>query len=202
VRAILVKGTVIVFSAGVIAFIIYFVLDWLTDFWGLAFRSVVDHEVYLTLIAIAMTLLLVATVGFIFSRENLLSGRARFLGKIPLLNWFTGEKQMPQTVQDMPGALVRFSEGSYYIAAIVGGQKFQNKDGEIEMMYKLYCPSAPVPWSGLPLIFAKQEHVILLRLSFAEIYGITTSFGRASPEVLEELELVAGPEEELPSPDD
>jgi uncharacterized membrane protein len=189
-RAILLKGTVIVFSAGVIAFIVYFVLDFLTDFWGLAFRPLVEQEYLLTLIAIAMTLLLVAVVGFIFSRENLLSGRGGFLGRVPLINWFAGEKKMPQTVQEMPGALVRFSEGSFYIAAIVGDQKFLNKNGEIEMMYKLYCPSAPVPWSGLPLIFAKAEHVILLKLSFAEIYGITTSFGRASPDILEELELI------------
>jgi len=189
VKAVLLKGTVIVFSAGVIAFVVYFVLDFLTDFWGLAFRPLVDSEALLTLIAIAMTFLLVAAVGFIFSREDLLSGRGRFIGRIPVLNWFMGEKRMPQTVQDMPGALVKFSEGSYYIAALVGGQKFLNKDGEIEHMYKLYCPSAPVPWSGLPLIFAKEEQVILLKLSFAEIYGITTSFGRASPEILEELEL-------------
>jgi uncharacterized membrane protein len=188
-KGIFIKGTLIVFSVGIITFVIYFILDFITRLWKPAIEPMIEEEHLITVVAVVYTILLILIVGFIFTRENLFGRWGRFLGGIPLLNMFMGEKRMPQTVQDMPGALVKFAEGSYYIAALVGEQKFENRKGEIERMYKLYCPSAPVPWSGLPLIFARAEQVILLKLSFADIYAITTSFGRTTPELLQELEL-------------
>ncbi|MEE8470148.1 MAG: hypothetical protein V3S51_02335 [Dehalococcoidia bacterium] len=186
---IMIRGTIIVFSLGIIAFLVLLLLDFLTRLWRPAIKPLVGEDYLVTIIAVVITLPLIAAVGFIFSRENLSGRVGRFLGRIPIINWFVGDRRIPQSVHDMPGALVRFSEGSYYIAALVGKQDFRNKKGEMELMYKLYCPSAPVPWSGLPIIFARQEHVILLKLSFAEVYGITTSFGRTAPQILEELEL-------------
>ncbi len=127
-----------------------------------------------------------------FSNKQARAVFGKFAIRLPIIGWIFGEGRVPQSVHDMPGALVRFSEGSYYIAALVGRQKFVSKSGELENMYKMYCPSAPVPWSGLPIIFARPEHVIILKLSFGEVYGITTSFGKSAPETLEEIALHDG----------
>ena len=77
-----------------------------------------------------------------------------------------------------------------------GTVAFRDKNGEMDNLYKLYCPSAPVPWSGLPIVFAKPEQVIMLKISFGEVYAITTSFGRSAPEILEELTFEAEAEQE------
>lgn len=190
-KGIMLRGALIVFSVGVLAFLVYFVVDLVTRLWRPAIKPLVGKDYLVTIIAIVITVLLIAAVGLIFSRENLSSRWGRLLGRVPIVNLFAGEKRIPQSVHDMPGALVKFSEGSYYIAALVGEQKFKNKNGEMELMYKLYCPSAPVPWSGLPIVFVREELVVLLKLSFAEVYGITTSFGRTAPDIMEELELKA-----------
>ena len=183
------RGVLIVFSLGILAFIVYTLLDFLVKLWRPLIISLTGREYLVTPLAIVFTILLIALVGFIFSRRNLFDRFSSLWARIPVVNWFLGEKRIPQSIHDMPGALVRFSDGSYYIAALVGNQKFKNKNGELEHMYKLYCPSAPVPWSGLPIIFAKREQVILLKISFGEVYGITTSFGRSAPEIMEELSL-------------
>jgi uncharacterized membrane protein len=83
--------------------------------------------------------------------------------------------------------LVEFHDGCYYIAALIGEQKIETSQGDI-ILCKLYCPSAPIPWSGLPIIFAKRERVIPLKISFGEVYQITTSFGRTTREVMEEMD--------------
>ena len=151
-----------------------------------------DSDAVVVTLTLVFTGLLVVVVGFAFSWKRLLDLFGKFASKIPIMNWFLGEGRFPQSIHDMPGALVRFSEGNYYIAALVGEQRFLNKTGQVENMYKLYCPSAPVPWSGLPIIFARPEHVIILKLSFGEVYGITTSFGKSAPETLEEIALDDG----------
>lgn len=188
-KGIMATGTLIVFSLGIIALLIYTLLDFLVRLWKPLIVSLTGRESLAIPLTIVFSLLLIAFAGFVFSRRRSFDRFSGFAARIPVINWFLGEKRIPQSIHDMPGALVRFSNGSYYIAALVGNQKFRNKSGEMQNMYKLYCPSAPVPWSGLPIIFAKREHVILLKLSFGEVYGITTSFGRSAPEVLEELTL-------------
>ncbi len=188
-KSIMTRGVLIVFSLGILAFIVYTLLDFLIKLWRPLIISLTGREYLVIPLTIIFTILLIALVGFIFSRKNLFDRFSSLWARIPVVNWFLGEKRIPQSIHDMPGALVRFSDGSYYIAALVGNQKFRNKNGELEHMYKLYCPSAPVPWSGLPIIFARREQVILLKISFGEVYGITTSFGRSAPEIMEELSL-------------
>lgn len=187
----LTRGALIVFSVGVLAFIVYTLLTILVGWWRPLIESLTGSDSGLVVVplTIVFTALLVALVGFAFTWKPLLRLVSKFASKVPVLNWFLGEGRIPQSIHDMPGALIRFSEGTYYIAALVGGQKFLGKSGKMENMYKLYCPSAPVPWSGLPIIFARPEQVIILKLSFGEVYGITTSFGRSTPGTLEEISL-------------
>jgi uncharacterized membrane protein len=156
-KSIMTRGTLIVFSTGVLAFIIYTLLDILVQFWKPAIVSLTGREYLAVPLTIVFTILIIALVGFIFSQKRLFDRFSGLTARIPIINWFLGERRIPQSIHDMPGALVKFSDGSYYIAALVGNQKFKNRNGELEEMYKLYCPSAPVPWSGLPIIFAEQS---------------------------------------------
>ena len=195
-KNIIARGALIVFSLGIMAFLLYHILDFITKLWKPALKPLVGHDALVTILAVVMVFILVAAIGYIFSPQKLAGHWGRFLGKIPVVNWFLGQRRIPKSVKDMPGALIKFSEGSYYIAALLGEQSFKNKYGEIEQMYKLYCPSAPMPWSGLPLIFARTNRVTLLKLSFAEVYGITTSFGKTTPKLLEELDLGTTTEQE------
>lgn len=185
------RATLIVFSVGILAFIIYYVIGFLVTLWDPVISLLddeYDSEHYVTIpLAIILSLSFVFIVTLILSRERHFKIFSRLLARVPLVNWFLGEGKIPEGINDMPGALVRFNEGGYYIAALIGDQKFLNKMGKVENMYKLYCPSAPIPWSGLPIIFAKHETVILLKISFGDVYRITTSFGRGTPDILEEL---------------
>jgi len=192
-RNIMIRGTLIVFSVGILAFIVYTLFDFLTKIWRPSITWIFGKEYLLgrdyllVILTIVFTVLLIALVGFAFSQRKMLDRFSMVWARIPGVNMFLGEKRIPQSIHDMPGALVRFSDDSYYIAALVGSQKFRSKNGEMANLYKLYCPSAPVPWSGLPIVFAKAEQVIMLKISFGEVYAITTSFGRSAPEILEEL---------------
>ena len=180
-KAIMARGAFIVFSVGILTAIIYYMLDLLTRLFEPLVMPWLGIKYLVTPLIIVFVLLLIFIVGFVFTRRILFDRLGKPISKVPIINWFFGERRIPQTINDMPGALVRFADGSYYIAALVGEQKFKNKRGDIELMYKLYCPSAPVPWSGLPIIFAKQEHVIPLKISFREVYGITTCLLYTSP---------------------
>ena len=112
----------------------------------------------------------------------------RLLGRIPIINWFAGERITPESIKGTRGALVEFYDGCYFIAAFIGEGKVRTSTGDL-LLCKLYCPSAPIPWSGLPIIFAERKRVIPLKISFAEVYQITTSFGRSTREVMEEFGL-------------
>ena len=188
-KIVMIRGAIIVFSVGIAGFFIYMVLDYITRMWKPVFKPLVVYDPLVTIVGVAMFILIIATIGYMFSPNKLSGNWGKLWGRIPIINWFLGQRKMPRSVSDMPGALIRFAEGGYYIAALLGEQQFKNKDGETYLMYKLYCPSAPMPWSGLPLIFAEAQCVLVLKLSFAEIYGITTSFGRTTPKLLEELDL-------------
>ena len=188
-KTIMSRGTLIVFSVGVLVAIIAFVLDFLTNLFKPLITPWLNMDYLVTPVAIIFVLILIFVVGFIFTRKTLFNFMIGIMGKIPFINWFIGQQKLPQTINDMPGALVRFAEGSYYIAALVGEQKFKNDEGYIEILYKLYSPSAPIPWSGLPIIFARKEQVILLKITFRQVYAITTSFGSSTPAIIEEFRL-------------
>ncbi len=82
-------------------------------------------------------------------------------------------------------AFIIISPGTYFLAAIVTKVKFKKKDGSIQNLYVLFSLYSPFPWSGLPIVFAK-ENVIAINISYRELYSITVSMGRNTPEVLEE----------------
>ena len=89
-------------------------------------------------------------------------------------------------IEKSHGAFVIINPGTYFIAAIVARVGFKKVNRRLQTLYVLFSPYSPFPWSGLPIIFAKQENVIPLKISYRELYSITVSLGRNTPRVLEE----------------
>jgi len=89
-------------------------------------------------------------------------------------------------IEKSHGAFVMINPGTYFIAAIITKVRFKKIGRRMQMLYVLFSPYSPFPWSGLPIIFAKEENVIPLKISYRELYSITASLGRNTPGVLEE----------------
>jgi uncharacterized membrane protein len=197
VKDIFIKGGLIVFSVGIIVYIVYLFLGLLRTAWTPVIKyvfqtddiaSVNIYQSYFT--AIGFTLIIVFIIGFIFTRPKILAFLRKAFKTVSLIQMLKGSSSRAHvSINEKPGALVKFTDGSYYLAAIAGKRKFRDRCGDIVDMYILYSPSSPVPWSGLPVIFAKKENVIPLNLSFAQVYSITTSFGRNAPAIIEEPDM-------------
>jgi uncharacterized membrane protein len=168
----LTTGLLVVLPIGILVFLFKWVM---IDFLAVLFRPLIlllfGKEYLVIPLTIVFTVLIIFLVGFLFSWVD--------IGKL--------FRRIPKNIQGMPGALVELGSETYFIAAIIKKVKLKKDRGETTILYVLYGPSAPIPWSGLPIIFAKEEKVIPLKISFGEVYGITTSFGRTTPELLEEL---------------
>ncbi len=91
-----------------------------------------------------------------------------------------------KAIEKSHGAFVIINPGTYFITAIVARVGFKKVDGRLQKLYVLFSPYAPFPWSGLPIIFAREKNVIPLKISYRELYSITVSLGRNTPRVLEE----------------
>jgi hypothetical protein len=89
-------------------------------------------------------------------------------------------------IEKSHGAFIIISPGTYFLAAIITKVRLKRADGSTETLYVLFSPYSPFPWSGLPIVFAKEENVIAINISYRELYSITVSLGRNTPEVLEE----------------
>ena len=187
-REVIIKGTIIVFAVGVIIGIFYFVIDVTSRIWRPLIMMIFDNETYVLPMTIAFTVVLILIVGFLTTRVRLRDFFKKFIISMPILNWFfRGSRKVHEGIKEERGALVKFHDGSYYIAAIAGKRMVAGDSGEMEEMYILYSPSSPIPWSGLPIIFAKKENVIPLDMSFTKVYSITTSFGRNVPDIVKKF---------------
>lgn len=166
-KNIFIRGFLSVFLLGVIFFfgkvVIY---DFLVNVFRPVIKSIfgIDTEYLVVLITVAFMLLVIIIVGLIpfgalFKRKG---------------------------IEKSHGAFVVVSPGTYFLAAIVTKTKFRRIDKSVQTLYVLFSPYAPFPWSGLPIIFAREENVIALNISYRELYSITVSLGRHTPEILEE----------------
>ena len=166
-RRILIRGFLSVFLIGVIFFFGKIVIyDFLVNIFRPFIRSTIgiEEEYLVVILTIVFTILVIFIVGLIpfgalFNRKG---------------------------IEKSHGAFVSISPGTYFLAAIVTKIKFRKTDKSTQTLYVLFSPYSPFPWSGLPIIFAREENVTALNISYRELYSITVSLGRNTPEVLEE----------------
>lgn len=166
-RGIFIKGCVAVMFVGVIYFFGKIILY---DLLVPIFRPVIilligpTNEYVIVIITLVLTIIVIFLIGLI--------PFGRVLGR--------------KTIEKSHGAFVIINPGTYFIAAIVARVGFKQVDGRVQKLYVLFSPYAPFPWSGLPIIFAKEKNVIPLKISYRELYSITVSLGRNTPRILEE----------------
>lgn len=166
-RNIFIKGFLSVFLIGVIFFfgkvVIY---DFLVGIFRPFIRSTIgiEEEYLIVILTIVFTILVIFLVGL-----------------IPF-----GALFRRKSIEKSHGAFIIISPGTYFLAAIITKVRFKKKDGSMQTLYVLFSPYSPFPWSGLPIVFAKEENVIAINVSYRELYSITVSLGRNTPEVLEE----------------
>lgn len=163
------RGLYAVIGFGTLGFLLKVVFDFMANFFRPWVMVLLDREYLVMPITIVGTFVLIVVVGLVITW-------------IPL-GWL-GRRFM----RNKPGVMVVLQDGVYFIAAIIKKVEFKQLDGTTTILYVVYAPSAPFPWSGFPILFAKEERVFPIGISFGRVYGITTSFGRATPDVLEEHE--------------
>ena len=166
-RGIFIKGCVAVMFAGVIYFFGKIILyDLLVPIFHPVIVSLIGRadEYLVIILTVVFTIIAIFIIGLI--------PFGRVLGR--------------KTIEKSHGAFVIINPGTYFIAAIVARVGFKQVDGRVQKLYVLFSPYAPFPWSGLPIIFAKEKNVIPLKISYRQLYSITVSLGRTTPRVLEE----------------
>ena len=182
-------GFKVFFCVAIFLFIAHFVIvEILAKLWEPLILAITGRPDLVIPLTLLFTAVASAILGFFYSNQKCQNFFKRYLRRIPITGWIMGKEGVPESIKDKPGCLVEFAPGeTYFIAALIKEIKFKRNSGKTTELYVLYSPSAPVPVSGFPIIFAKKERVILLKISFLKVYQITASFGDDSPDLLEEL---------------
>jgi uncharacterized membrane protein len=176
-RKIFMSGLIICFLIGILVFFFKFLL---VDVLSSVFRPVVLHFFNEELLVIPLTIVFTLCIVLIVGGASVKIDFQKLLNKYVV-------RRVPSIIEKGHGALVEFGPGAYYLAIMMKEISFKRTNGEIEKYYVLFCPSTPIPWSGLPVIYARKEKVIPLKLSYSELYSIFGSFGASAPESLCEL---------------
>jgi uncharacterized membrane protein len=171
-KKILLAGILGDISLGIIFFIVkFFLTDFLPSIFSPLTSLFLSGREYLNIPA-ALVLIFIITMLI-----------GLFLTRVPIFDF----RKIPKDVEKGQGALVEFGPGAYYLAAVICSTTLTRIDGNSQKQFVLFCPSVPLPWTGLPVITVDAEKVILLKITFGEIYGTITSFGKNIPKNLYEL---------------
>jgi uncharacterized membrane protein len=176
-RKILVAGFFTSFLIGILFFFLKFLIkDALAPLFRPLILEITDHREYLVIpLTVVFTVIIIIIVGLAATHIHLQDGLSKSFRK------------SPKTQSPIRGALVALNNGTYCLAILIKEVDFKRADGTIEKYCVLYSPSAPFPWSGLPVIYARKETVLFTNLSFSEIYSIVGSFGENTPRSLVEV---------------
>ena len=175
-KKILVSGFFACFLAAIVYFFFRFiVVDGLAPLFRPLILRLSTQEYLVIPLTLVFTFIIIVIVGSVVTRIKLGGLYNRYI------------RRVPQNIQKGRGALVAFSPGTYYLGIIIKEIDFMKSSGEVSKHYVLYCPSVPLPWTGLPVIFVEKDKVTPLKLSYGELYSILGSFGTNTPSLLREL---------------
>lgn len=175
-RKILVSGLIACFLIGIIFFLFRFlIVDVLAPTFSPLVLFLTGKEYLVIPLSIVFTFIVIVIVGAITTRIKFMDIYNRYVRKVP------------PTLEKGRGAMVSFSPGATYLAVIIKEVSLKKANGDVAKYYVLYCPSTPLPWTGLPVIYVEKEKVTPLKLSYGELYSIVGSFGANTPEMLAEL---------------
>jgi uncharacterized membrane protein len=175
-RKIFLSGLLACFLIGLLFFFFKFIV---VDVLAALFRPLIihmfDNESLVIPLSIVFSLAMFMVVGAIVTRIKYRDLFNKYLHKVP------------ENLQKGRGALVLLGPDTYFLALIIKETTFMQANGVAEKYYVLYGPSTPLPWSGLPVLFAPKDKVRPLKLSYAEIYSMLGSFGGNTPDLLVEM---------------
>jgi uncharacterized membrane protein len=176
-RKILLSGLLACFLIGIAFFFFWFLIqDVLVVIFSPIILSLTGQQYLVIPLTLVFTVVVVFIVGFAVTRIKFQDIYARHIRKLP------------KDLEKGRGALVMFGPGAYYLGVIIKETQIRQPDGNLERYYVLYCPSTPLPWSGLPVIYVEQKKVIPLKFTFGELYSLTGSFGANTPAILADLQ--------------
>ncbi len=177
-KKILTTGLLVVVSVGILCYLLKAIIaNVLPSFFGPLIVFLGGSEALIIPLSLVFTFLLILLIGFIFSRVRF----RKIIDKV--LN-----RTLPGDIERKRGALVKLCpDGARFIGAITKEVELKERNGT-KKQYILFCPSAPIPVTGLPIIVAGEELVTPLKISYGELYGIVSSFGMNTPKLLEEME--------------
>lgn len=172
-KKILLTGLLACFLIGIAVFFFEFlVVNVLSGIFGPWILDLTGRQYLVIPLTLVCTFIVILIVGFFVTRIKLQNLYSRYFRKIP------------KDLEKGHGALVSFGDGAYYLGIIIKETQIRQTDGSLEKYYVLYCPSTPLPWSGLPVIYVEQKKVIPLNLSFGELYSLAGSFGANTPPIM------------------
>ena len=175
-RKILTNGLIAIFLIGIVYFFFrVLIIDVITPLFKPILDHVTDKDYFQIPLAIILTVIVVIILGWLLTRFKLNSIYDRYF------------RRVPKNLERARGALVMLAPETYFLALIIKEIDLQRLTGKPEKYYVLYGPSSPLPWSGLPIPYVKKEKVIVVKLSYGELYGISGSFGGTTPALLQEL---------------
>jgi uncharacterized membrane protein len=172
-RKILLSGLLVCFLIGIaFLFFRFLIVDVLASLFRPVILDLTDREYLVIPLTLVLSFLVIFIVGFISTRINFQDFYSRHF------------RRVPKDLEKGRGALVMFSPGAYYLGIIIKETMMIRANGQNGKYYVLYCPSTPLPWSGLPVIYVEQQKVIPLKLSYGELYSLVGSFGANTPQVI------------------
>ncbi len=180
-RKILVSGLFACFLIGIIYFFFKFlIVDVLAPTFSPLVLFLTGRDYLEIPLAIVFTFIVIVIVGSITTRIKFADIYSRYF------------RRVPKDLERGRGAMVSFSPGASYLAVIIKEVSLKKANGDVARYYVLYCPSTPLPWTGLPVIYVEKEKVTPLKLSYTELYSIVGSFGANTPALLAELKTDIG----------
>jgi len=177
-RKILLSGLLACVLIGIAVFFFWFlIVDVLANIFRPLILNLTGQEYLVIPLALVFTIVIVFVVGFAVTKIKFQEFYARHFRKVP------------KDLEKGRGALVMFGPGAYYLGIIIKETNIRKSADKLEKYYVLYCPSTPLPWSGLPVIYVEQDKVIPLDFSFGQLYSLAGSFGANTPSILADLQI-------------
>jgi uncharacterized membrane protein len=177
-RKILVTGLFTSFLIGIVFFFLKFLIaDALASLFRPLILDITGGREYLVIpLTLVFSFVIVVLVGLLATRIHFQAIFDKYL------------RRLPKNLEQARGALVPFDENTFVLGIVIKEIEITLANEQAESYYVLYCPGAPLPWSGFPVVYTRKSKVHLLRLSFGEIYSIVGSFGENTPRSLVEYQ--------------
>lgn len=188
------RGLIVTLPVIILLFVFSLIANLSSQVWRPLILVFFEKDYLITPLSLFFSVLIIMLVGFLFSHAKSQKIVENILRKIPIICWIFNGKRIPENIKDMPAALLEFGPEAYYITMLIKIVELKFTVNKSKRFYLLYSPSVPVPWTGLPLILASEKRVIPLKVSFEELCKINASFGKALPELIEELEVLENAE--------